>query len=95
MNKIDFIDVLYREAFNEAMKAPKNVKYFHGAILLSKDGKIISRGYNRYSLNKDLRNLEESLRTKLSFDGKCSVHAEVDCLQKLNFSQKAIKGNLS
>jgi len=83
---------LYNDALHEARKAQK-MRYRHGAVLVSKSGKVISKGYNRYSLNRDFKNIEQKVRDKLSFDGKFSVHAEVDCFSKLNFNQKLIKGS--
>ena len=93
------IDYYLSEAYCESQKnngigfTSKQLLYKHGCVLVNNRGLIISRGYNRMSLNGDFKNLQDSINARLSFGGVCSVHAEVDCLSKLGFDQKLIKGN--
>lgn len=98
INAFTKIDFLCNEAKKEAHKnngvgfTSKQLLYKHGAILANDDGVIISRACNRMSLNGDFKEIEETLRVRMSYDGKCSVHAELDCFAKLAFDQKKIKG---
>lgn len=92
---LELLDSLMEEARKESDKTntEKVLQVRLGAVLVSRSGKIISRGHNKLSLNNDLKNLARSLKTRLNFDGYCTVHAEMDCLSKLGFDQKAIKGS--
>lgn len=91
MNISDY-DLIYNNAAKLAKLASSSMRFRHGCVLI-KGGQIVSYGFNKMSLFKDARKIEKILKVRMLYDGKASVHAEIDCFSRLNFNQKLVRGS--
>lgn len=83
-------------AAQESLRADPKIAFSHGACLFKGDT-ILACGHNHYTLPVAVYDIEQilgsSLTRRMRWNGRATMHAEIDCLSKLNFDSSTIRGS--